>query len=88
MGSAAISSTHEDGRGRRPRCGSAGDAGAVGMERGSKDRWNASLMPYLAARPDVMGGMRFHLHKETERRMKNRASSASALTAPLFARGT
>jgi beta-mannanase len=53
---------------------------------GSKAAWNTSLVAYLAAQPDVMGFVWFHLQKEADWRINSSASSASALSAALLAR--
>jgi hypothetical protein len=55
---------------------------------GSKDERNTGLMPYLAAKPDVLGFVRFQLWKEAERRINSSASSASGWNARLLARGS
>ena len=53
---------------------------------GSKAAWNTSLVSYLAAQPDVMGFVWFHLQKEADWRINSSASSAFALNAALLAR--
>jgi len=53
---------------------------------GSKATWNTDLVSYLAAQPDVMGFVWFHLQKETDWRINSSASSASAFKSALLAR--
>ncbi|MCQ6268999.1 beta-mannanase [Pseudarthrobacter sp. R1] len=53
---------------------------------GSKAEWNSSLVSYLAAQPDVLGFVWFHLQKEADWRINSSPSSASALNAALLAR--
>ena len=53
---------------------------------GSKATWNSDLVSYLAAQPDVMGFVWFHLQKETDWRINSSASSASAFKSALLAR--
>jgi beta-mannanase len=53
---------------------------------GSKAAWNADLVSYLAAQPDVMGFVWFHLQKEADWRINSSDSSASALNSALLAR--
>jgi beta-mannanase len=53
---------------------------------GSKAAWNTDLVSYLAAQPDVMGFVWFHLQKETDWRINSSDSSASALKSALLAR--
>jgi hypothetical protein len=44
------------------------------------------LVSYLAAQPDVMGFVWFHLQKEADWRINSNTSSAFALNAALLAR--
>ncbi|MEX5271286.1 glycoside hydrolase family 26 protein [Kocuria sabuli] len=53
---------------------------------GSKAEWNAHLVYYLAAQPDVTGLVWFHHDKETDWRINSSASSASALANELAKR--
>jgi beta-mannanase len=53
---------------------------------GSKAAWNTDLVSYLAAQPDVMGFVWFHLQKETDWRINSSDSSASAFKSALWAR--
>ena len=53
---------------------------------GSKATWNTDLVSYLAAQPDVMGFVWFHLQKETDWRINSSASSPSAFKSALLAR--
>lgn len=53
---------------------------------GSKATWNTDLVSYLAAQPDVMGFVWFHMQKETDWRINSSDSSASAFKAALLAR--
>lgn len=53
---------------------------------GSKAMWNTDLVSYLAAQPDVMGFVWFHLRKEADWRINSSESSASAFKAALLAR--
>lgn len=53
---------------------------------GSKAAWNTDLVSYLAAQPDVMGFVWFHLQKETDWRINSSDSSASAFKSALLAR--
>ncbi|MCO4253752.1 glycosyl hydrolase [Pseudarthrobacter cellobiosi] len=55
---------------------------------GNKAAWNTELVSYLAAQPDVMGFVWFHLQKETDWRINSSASSASAFKSALQARRT
>ncbi|TQJ58188.1 glycosyl hydrolase family 26 [Arthrobacter sp. SLBN-83] len=53
---------------------------------GSKASWNTDLVSYLAAQPDVMGFVWFHMQKETDWRINSSDSSASAFKSALLAR--
>ncbi|WP_311381082.1 glycosyl hydrolase [Arthrobacter sp. ISL-85] len=53
---------------------------------GSKAAWNTDLVSYLAAQPDVMGFVWFHMQKETDWRINSSDSSASAFKSALLAR--
>jgi hypothetical protein len=53
---------------------------------GSKAAWNADLVSYLAAQPDVMGFVWFHLQKEADWRINSSAASASAFKSALATR--
>lgn len=53
---------------------------------GSKPTWNTDLVSYLAAQPDVMGFVWFHMQKETDWRINSSASSATAFKSALLAR--
>ncbi|RAX15401.1 beta-mannanase [Pseudarthrobacter sp. AG30] len=53
---------------------------------GSKATWNTDLVSYLAAQPDVMGFVWFHMQKETDWRINSSASSATAFKSALLAR--
>ena len=53
---------------------------------GSKATWNTDLVSYLAAQPDVMGFVWFHLQKEVDWRINSSDSSASAFRSALLAR--
>jgi hypothetical protein len=53
---------------------------------GSKAAWNADLVPYLAAQPDVMGFVWFHIQKEADWRINSSAASASAFKSALATR--
>ena len=53
---------------------------------GSKAAWNTDLVSYLAAQPDVMGFVWFHMQKETDWRINSSDSSASAFKSALSAR--
>lgn len=53
---------------------------------GSKAAWNTGLVSYLAAQPDVIGFVWFHLQKETDWRINSSDASASALRSALLAR--
>ena len=53
---------------------------------GSKAAWNTDLVSFLAAQPDVMGFVWFHLQKETDWRINSSDSSASAFRSALLAR--
>ncbi len=55
---------------------------------GNKAAWNTELVSYLAAQPDVMGFVWFHLLKETDWRINSSATSASAFKSALEARRT
>ncbi|WP_240721018.1 hypothetical protein [Pseudarthrobacter sp. NamE2] len=48
--------------------------------------WNTDLVSYLAAQPDVMGFVWFHLQKEADWRINSSESSAAALRNALLAR--
>ena len=53
---------------------------------GSKAAWNTDLVSYLAAQPDVMGFVWFHMQKETDWRINSSDSSATAFKSALLAR--
>ncbi|MFC0456128.1 glycoside hydrolase family 26 protein [Arthrobacter liuii] len=53
---------------------------------GSKASWNTDLVSYLAAQPDVMGFVWFHMQKETDWRINSSDSSAAAFKSALTAR--
>ncbi|ABK02269.1 Beta-mannanase-like protein [Arthrobacter sp. FB24] len=53
---------------------------------GSKAQWNTDLVSYLAAQPDVVGFVWFHLQKETDWRINSSEASATAFSAALAAR--
>ncbi|WP_370874571.1 glycosyl hydrolase [Pseudarthrobacter defluvii] len=53
---------------------------------GSKAAWNTDLVSYLAAQPDVMGFVWFHMQKETDWRINSSDSSVSAFKSALLAR--
>ncbi|MDV8149593.1 glycosyl hydrolase [Arthrobacter sp. B10-11] len=53
---------------------------------GSKAQWNTDLVSYLAAQPDVVGFVWFHLQKETDWRINSSDSSAAAFKAALGSR--
>jgi Glycosyl hydrolase family 26 len=53
---------------------------------GSKAAWNTSLVSYLAAQPDVMGFVWFHMQKEADWRINSSDASASAFKSALAAR--
>lgn len=53
---------------------------------GSKAQWNTDLVSYLAAQPDVVGFVWFHLQKETDWRINSSDTSAAAFNAALAAR--
>ncbi|WP_442863688.1 glycosyl hydrolase [Arthrobacter sp. FW306-07-I] len=53
---------------------------------GFKASWNTDLVSYLAAQPDVMGFVWFHMQKETDWRINSSDSSASAFKSALLAR--
>ncbi|WJH25289.1 glycosyl hydrolase [Pseudarthrobacter defluvii] len=53
---------------------------------GSKASWNTDLVSYLAAQPDVMGFVWFHMQKEADWRINSSDSSASAFKSALLAR--
>ena len=55
---------------------------------GNKAAWNTELVSYLAAQPDVVGFVWFHLQKETDWRINSSATSASAFKSALEARRT
>ncbi|WP_104063852.1 glycosyl hydrolase [Arthrobacter sp. 4R501] len=55
---------------------------------GNKAAWNSELVSYLAAQPDVVGFVWFHLQKETDWRINSSATSASAFKSALQARRT
>ncbi|WP_052259887.1 glycosyl hydrolase [Pseudarthrobacter phenanthrenivorans] len=55
---------------------------------GDKAAWNSALVSYLAAQPDVMGFVWFHMQKETDWRINSSASSATAFKNALLARRT
>ncbi|WP_426989716.1 glycosyl hydrolase [Pseudarthrobacter sp. Y6] len=55
---------------------------------GNKAAWNTELVSYLAAQPDVVGFVWFHLQKETDWRINSSATSASAFKSALQARRT
>jgi hypothetical protein len=55
---------------------------------GNKAAWNTGLVSYLAAQPDVVGFVWFHLQKETDWRINSSATSASAFKSALEARRT
>jgi len=53
---------------------------------GSKAAWNTDLVSYLAAQPDVMGFVWFHLQKEADWRINSSDASAAAFKSALAAR--
>jgi hypothetical protein len=53
---------------------------------GSKAAWNTELVRYLAAQPDVLGFVWFHLQKETDWRINSTDASAAAFITALAAR--
>ncbi|MCU1548087.1 MAG: beta-mannanase [Arthrobacter sp.] len=53
---------------------------------GSKASWNTDLVSYLAAQPDVMGFVWFHLAKEADWRINSSGASAAAFQSALAAR--
>ena len=53
---------------------------------GSKAAWNTDVVSYLAAQPDVMGFVWFHLQKETDWRINSSDPSAAAFKSALLAR--
>ncbi|WP_258868651.1 glycosyl hydrolase [Arthrobacter sp. RT-1] len=53
---------------------------------GSKAAWNTDLVSYLAAQPDVMGFVWFHMQKEADWRINSSDASASAFNSALAAR--
>lgn len=53
---------------------------------GSKGEWNADLVAYLAAQPDVMGFVWFHIQKEADWRINSSDASAAAFKSALAAR--
>ncbi|WP_285244069.1 glycosyl hydrolase [Pseudarthrobacter sp. fls2-241-R2A-127] len=55
---------------------------------GDKAAWNTQLISYLAAQPDVMGFVWFHIQKETDWRINSSAASAAAFKSALQARRT
>lgn len=55
---------------------------------GSKAAWNTDLVSYLAAQPDVMGFVWFHLQKEVDWRINSSDASAAAFKSALAARRT
>ncbi|ACL40917.1 beta-mannanase-like protein [Pseudarthrobacter chlorophenolicus A6] len=55
---------------------------------GDKAAWNTQLISYLAAQPDVMGFVWFHIQKEADWRINSSAASATAFKNALLARRT
>ncbi|MEV7635465.1 glycosyl hydrolase [Pseudarthrobacter enclensis] len=55
---------------------------------GDKAAWNTQLISYLAAQPDVMGFVWFHIQKEADWRINSSAASATAFKDALQARRT
>ncbi|WP_458782332.1 glycosyl hydrolase [Arthrobacter sp. D3-16] len=55
---------------------------------GDKAAWNTQLVSYLAAQPDVMGFVWFHIQKEADWRINSSATSAAAFKNALQARRT
>jgi hypothetical protein len=53
---------------------------------GSKAAWNTDLVSYLAAQPDVMGLVWFHVQKEADWRINSSDASAAAFKSALAAR--
>jgi hypothetical protein len=53
---------------------------------GSKAAWNTDLVSYLAAQPDVMGFVWFHMQKEADWRINSSDASAAAFNSALAAR--
>lgn len=53
---------------------------------GSKAAWNTDLVSYLAAQPDVMGFVWFHMQKEADWRINSSDASAAAFKSALAAR--
>ncbi|MET1086956.1 MAG: glycosyl hydrolase [Arthrobacter sp.] len=53
---------------------------------GSKAAWNTDLVSYLAAQPDVMGFVWFHLQKEADWRINSSDASSAAFKSALAAR--
>ncbi|WP_461175029.1 glycoside hydrolase family 26 protein [Arthrobacter sp. Z1-9] len=53
---------------------------------GSKAAWNTDLVSYLAAQPDVMGFVWFHMQKEADWRINSSDASAAAFQSALAAR--
>jgi hypothetical protein len=53
---------------------------------GSKAAWNSDLVSYLAAQPDVMGFVWFHMQKEADWRINSSDASAAAFNSALAAR--
>ncbi|MEX5258001.1 glycoside hydrolase family 26 protein [Kocuria arenosa] len=53
---------------------------------GSKAKWNADLVYYLAAQPDVTGLVWFHFNKEADWRINSTTTSASGLATELAKR--
>ncbi|WP_142064075.1 glycosyl hydrolase [Pseudarthrobacter sp. B4EP4b] len=55
---------------------------------GSKAAWNTDLVSYLAAQPDVIGFVWFHMQKEADWRINSSDASAAAFKSALAARRT
>lgn len=55
---------------------------------GDKAAWNTELVSYLAAQPDVMGFVWFHIQKEADWRINSSTASASAFKNALQVRRT
>jgi hypothetical protein len=55
---------------------------------GDKAAWNTQLISYLAAQPDVMGFVWFHIQKEADWRINSSAASATAFKNALLVRRT
>ena len=53
---------------------------------GSKADWNAALIGYLAAQPDVRAVVWFDFNKETDWRINSSPTSSAALASALAAR--